>query len=318
MSVATINIPSTVSTADTVRVSGKIDCEAVIEELDELLASISLNSGVVIEGAGCADEKPCVEPLEGTVAKSHGVKGVSEFNHSPSLTHPSWIPMCTEFAHLEPSEPDPSVEEPVPLHLRGFYPGPTRMVRHRYPGMSLSVWNQWGYPSDVPSAAPVAAAPVAITPLATTPVALSPKAKSWFPPGADPPPAPVAATARDLPRDLRGAGWPAPPERHPLSFLASVAKAGSALRDRSDRRHELRRDMGNHPLPFLASVAEAGSAFRGRSDRRHELYREVWSYCAFVSHSRSVWARPTLHYNYTCDWWTPGLGPNGRGFGLDA
>ena len=194
--------------------------------------------------------------------------------------------MCTEFAHLEPSEPDPSVEEPVPLHLRGFYPGPTRMVRHRYPGMSLSVWNQWGYPFDVSSAAPVAAAPVAITPLATTPVALSPKAKSWFPPGADPPPAPVAATVRDLPRDLRGAGWPAPPERHPLSFLASVAEAGSALRD--------------------------------RSDRRHELHREVWSYCAFVSHSRNVWARPTLHYNYTCDWWTPGLGPNGRGFGLDA
>ena len=44
MSVAPINIPSTVSTADTVRVSGKIDCEAVMEELDELLASISLKS----------------------------------------------------------------------------------------------------------------------------------------------------------------------------------------------------------------------------------------------------------------------------------
>jgi ribosomal protein L35AE/L33A len=104
MSVAPINIPSTVSTADTVRVSGKIDCEAVIEELDELLASISLKSGVVVEGAGCADEKPCVEPLEGTVAKSHGVKGVSEFNQFSSLTHPSWIDIHADLAHLEPSD----------------------------------------------------------------------------------------------------------------------------------------------------------------------------------------------------------------------
>ena len=98
-----------------------------MEELDELLASFSLISGVVVKGAGCADEKPCVEhekpcvePLEGTVANSHGAKGVSEFIQSPSLTHPSWIPMFADLAHLKPSDlsadsiADPDVVEPAP------------------------------------------------------------------------------------------------------------------------------------------------------------------------------------------------------------
>ena len=77
----------------------------------------------------------------------------------------------------------------------------------------------------------------------------------------------------------------------------------------------MHRETWSHPLPFLASVAEAGSALRRRSDRRYDLHRDVWSYCAFVMRCRE-WARPHLHY--TCDWWAPGRGPDGRGFGVEA
>ena len=121
-------------------------------------------------------------------------------------------------------------------------------------------WNSTGYALAVTSAAPAA-----VTPLVTTPSAvLSPKAESWFPPGVDyPSPAPVAATIIcDPPGHLRDARWSAPLVRHPLPFLASVVVAGSALRGRSDRRHDLHRETWSHPLPFLASVVEAGSALR--------------------------------------------------------
>jgi hypothetical protein len=129
----------------------------------------------------------------------------------------------------------------------------------------LREWADTGYALAVPAAAPVVATPEWLLlkrqfrwPL---PPVLSPKAKSWFPPGADPSPAPVAATIRDLPGDLRDAGWAAP--------------------------------LLGHPLPFLASVAAAGSTLRVRSDRRHELYKEVWSYCAFMVRKRR-WAPPSL------------------------
>jgi hypothetical protein len=75
-------------------------------ELDELLASFILAPGVAAEGTGCAVEKHCVEPLEGTVANSHDVKGISDFIQFPSLTHPSWIPMHTGLVHLDPSVMD--------------------------------------------------------------------------------------------------------------------------------------------------------------------------------------------------------------------
>jgi hypothetical protein len=77
------NAPPVTSAADTVRVGRPTDCEAVIEELNELLASFALVPGVVAEGAGCADEMTCVGPLEGTAVKSHSVRVLESLYKSP-------------------------------------------------------------------------------------------------------------------------------------------------------------------------------------------------------------------------------------------
>ena len=104
-----INIPPVVSAADTVHVGGQIDCEAVMEELDELLASLSL----VVQSPVATGVETHAIPAPST-AEQGSAASAADYARAPTV--PGSMAPALVVPSIPPLLPS-TLEQPTPVSL---------------------------------------------------------------------------------------------------------------------------------------------------------------------------------------------------------